>query len=302
MADLSVQYCGTTLASPLLVSASPLTATLPAARALQEAGAAGVVLPSLFEESVNSDSQLLDAYCDRLKQYKDELDIPVFASLNGVTQGGWLDHAERLQQAGCDGIELNIYYVAANVNESSDQIERRYIDLVYQLRSHIGLPMAVKLSQHFSSVAHLIKRLEDTGIDAVVLFNRFYQPDFDIETLTVTPSLQLSTSQELLLRVRWVALLRQQVRLGLAVTGGVHEVPDLIKALLAGADAVQLCSVLFAKGNSELARLRDGLEQWLEDHNHSAVTEIQGIMSQGRLRDPSVLERANYREVLQQNS
>lgn len=302
MADLSSLYCGIKLANPLLVSASPLTAELASAKQLQSAGASGIVLPSLFEEAVRRDASVLSKYSDKIKSYKDALSIPVFGSLNGITEGGWLDHAAKLEQAGCDGIELNIYYVAANVNESSDQIERRYIDLVYKLRAQIKVPVSVKLTHQFSSVAHLVKRLEDTGINGVVLFNRFYLPDIDVESMTVSPTLQLSNSTEALLRIRWIGILRDQVNLSLAATGGIHTLDDVLKTLLAGADAVQLCSVLFQKGISEVGHLRDQLDQWLDSKGHESVDAIRGLMSYGRVGDPSGFERANYLQVLEHNS
>lgn len=302
MADLSSVYCGLTLANPFIASASPLTAELSSVKQLQQAGAAAVVLPSLFEESVKHKASVLDDYADKIKSYKDALNVPVIASLNGITEGGWLEHAARLEKAGCDAIELNIYYIAANVNESSDQIERRYIDLVYKLRSHIGVPIAVKLTHQFSSVAHLVKRLEDTGVDGVVLFNRFYLPDIDIDSMKVLPSLQLSSSNEALLRIRWIGLLRDQVRLSLSATGGMHCLDDALKALLVGADSIQLCSVLFQKGVGEINRLRDQLEQWLDEKGHDGVDNIKGTMSYGRVPDPSAFERANYLQVLEENS
>ena len=302
MADLSSVYCGLFLKNPLIVSASPLTAELASAKQLQSAGAGALVLPSLFEESVRADEALLSRYADKIKSYKDALDIPVIASLNGITEGGWLDHAKYLEQAGCDAIELNIYYIAASVKESSDQIERRYIDLVYKLRAQIGVPIAVKLTHQFSSVAHLVKRLEDTGVNGVVLFNRFYLPDIDVETMSVTPSLQLSNSSEALLRIRWIGLLRDQVNLSMAATGGMHNLDDLLKTLLVGADAIQLCSVLFERGIDELGRLRDQLEHWLDQKGYDGVESIKGLMSYGRVKDPSGFERANYLQVLEKNS
>ena len=302
MADLSSLYCGLSLSNPFVASASPLTADLASAKQLQGAGAGALVLPSLFEESVQKDTSLLTRYADKIKAYKDALDIPVIASLNGITEGGWLDHAAFLQEAGCDAIELNIYYIAASVRESSDQIERRYIDLVYKLRAQIAVPIAVKLSHQFSSVAHLVKRLEDTGVNGVVLFNRFYLPDIDVESMSVTPSLQLSNSSETLLRIRWIGLLRDQVQLSLAATGGMHTLDDFLKTLLVGADAVQLCSVLFEQGIDELKRLQEQLEAWLERKGYDGVHAIKGLMSYGQVKDPSGFERANYLQVLEHNS
>ena len=299
---LSTRYCGIHLDSPLIASASPLTAELASAQQLAQAGVGAIILPSLFEEAVNADIQHLNQYVDRVKQYKDSLQIPVIGSLNGITEGGWLDHAARLQQAGCDALELNIYYVAANARESSDHIERRYIDLVYKLRAEIGIPVSVKLTYQFSSIAHLVKRLEDTGIDGVVLFNRFYQPDIDLETLTITPTVHLSHSTETLMRIRWIAILRDQVKLSLGATGGFHTVEDILKALLVGADAVQLCSVLFQKGTEEVQRLLAGLQDWMSRKGYDSVHELQGKLSYGNLKDPSGFERTNYLTVLEKNS
>jgi dihydroorotate dehydrogenase (fumarate) len=301
MADLSTHYCGLQLTNPLIVAASPLTAELASVKQLAGAGAAAIVLPSLFEEAVQANGRCLTAYADKIKSYKDVLSIPVIASLNGVTEQGWLEHANTLQQAGCDAIELNVYYVAANVNESSDQVERRYIDLAYKLRAQMRVPVIMKLSHQFSAPAHLVKRLEETGVSGVVLFNRFYQPDIDLEQLTMSPALQLSTSAEALLRIRWIGMLRDQVGLSLAASGGIHTADDVLKALLVGADAVQLCSVLLKHGTAPLTELRQQLDQWLEAKGYASVQQIQGRMSYGRLPDPSGFERENYLQLLAQN-
>lgn len=299
---LSTRYCGLHLDSPLIASASPLTAELASAQKLEQAGAGAIILPSLFEEAVRADVGNLNHYIDRIKQYKDTLRIPVIGSLNGITEGGWLEQAAKLEQSGCDALELNIYYVAANAKESSDHIERRYIDLVYKLRAEIGIPVSVKLTYQFSSIAHLVKRLEDTGIDGVVLFNRFYLPDIDLETLTITPTLQLSNSTEALMRIRWIAILRDQVNMSLAATGGFHTVEDILKAILVGADAVQLCSVLFQQGVGEVERLLAGVAEWMDRKGYDSIHALKGKMSYGNLKDPSGFERTNYLSVLEKNS
>lgn len=299
---LSTRYCGLQLKTPLIASASPLTAELASAQRLEAVGVSAIVLPSLFEEAVRADVRNLDQYVDRIKRYKDSLGIPVIASLNGITEGGWLEQAARLEQSGCDALELNIYYVAASAKESSDHIERRYIDLVYKLRAHIGIPVSVKLTYQFSSIAHLVKRLEETGIDGVVLFNRFYLPDIDLETLTINPTLDLSHSSEALMRIRWIAILRDQVNLSLAATGGFHTVDDILKALLVGADAVQLCSVLFQQGVDEVERLLAGMQEWMARKGYDSVHAMKGKMSYGNLKDPSGFERSNYLSVLAHNS
>lgn len=302
MADISTEYCGLQLKSPLMASASSLTGDLATAKQLQSAGAAGIVLPSLFEEELQHNPQRLHAYLDKIKSFKDSLDIPVVASLNGVSDAGWLEHSESLEQAGCDALELNVYYIAADASESSDQIERKYINLVYKLRSQIRIPISVKLTHQFSSVSNMVKRLEGTGIDGVVLFNRFYQPDIDLESLTVTPTLSLSDASESLLRVRWIAMLRDQVALSLCASGGFHCVDDIVKALLVGADCVQLCSVLFQSGVDEVQRLLAGIQHWLESSKFKSVKELQGQLSYANLADPSGYERQNYLQVLESNN
>lgn len=299
--DLSTRYCGLALNSPLIASASPLTAELASARQLEAAGVGAIVLPSLFEEMVKADPLQLKRYVDRIARYKDGLSIPVIGSLNGVTEGGWLEQAARLEQAGCDALELNVYYIAASVRESSDHIERRYIDLSYKLRSHIGIPVSLKLTHQFSSIAHLVKRLEEAGVDGVVLFNRFYLPDIDLETLNISPTLHLSTSDESLLRIRWIAILREQVKLSLAATGGFHDVNDVLKAFLVGADAVQLCSVLFQRGADEVGRLLNALQAWMQARGYESLAALRGKLSYGNLADPSGYERANYVSVIEHN-
>lgn len=296
--DFRTRYCGLSLKNPLVASASPLTGELASVQKLAKAGVGAIVLPSLFEESVQADPKALTRYVDRIRQFKDALSIPVIGSLNGITEGGWLEQASRLETAGCDALELNVYYVAASVDEGSDDIERRYIDLAYKLRAEIGIPVSMKLTFQFSSIAYLVKRLEETGIDGVVLFNRFYQPDIDLESLTVKPVLQLSNSSEVLMRTRWIAILRDQVKLSLAATGGFHSADDIAKALLAGADAVQLCSVLFQQGLDEVARLKDGLQAWMEQKKFASVQSLQGMLSYGNLKDPAGFERLNYLDVL----
>ncbi|HVL01584.1 MAG TPA: dihydroorotate dehydrogenase-like protein [Dongiaceae bacterium] len=300
--DLTTRYCGLNLKNPLVASASPLTATLASAQQLEAAGIGAVILPSLFEEAVKADTKQLPQYLDQVRRYKDTLSVPVIGSLNGITESGWLEQAAQLEQSGCDALELNIFYVAADARESGDLIERRYIDLVYKLRSHIGIPVSVKLIHQFSSIAHLVKRLEETGADGVVLFNRFYLPDIDLDTLSVTPVLQLSAPTEALLRIRWIAILREQVKLSLAATGGFHTVPDILKAILAGADAVQLCSVLFQRGVKEVENLLQGLQEWLQAKGYHSLRDIQGKLSYGHLADPSGYERSNYVSVIEHNS
>lgn len=298
MVDLSTTYCHLSLKNPLIVSASPLTGSLESVCALEQAGAAALVMPSLFEEAIQADANQLLTYLDRVRQFKSELSIPIIGSLNGITEGGWLEHAEKLEQAGCDALELNIYYVAANINETSDSVERHYIDLVYQLRSKIGIPISVKLSHHFSSLANLVKRLEETGIDGAVLFNRFYVPDIDLDSLEIEPKLALSHPNEALLRIRWIAILREQVRLSLAATGGFHDAESMIKALLVGADAVQFCSVLLKKDITEVTKILKELTDWMAKNDFSSINDMKGKLSYGNAANPSAFERQNYLQLL----
>ncbi|OIQ84362.1 NAD-dependent dihydropyrimidine dehydrogenase subunit PreA [mine drainage metagenome] len=326
MVDLSTQYLGLKLANPLVPSASPLSRDLDTARRLEDAGAGAIVMYSLFEEKITHDEHhaarffhqqaighaeaesfhpvpgdftgYVDTYLEQLRRLKSALDIPVIASLNGTSLEGWLDYGAQLQQAGADALELNVYHVAASMDESGADIERRYVELLAESKRHVSLPIAMKLSSQFSAPIHLALQLEAAGADGLVLFNRFYQPDIDLETLQVVPRLELSTSSESGLRIRWVALLHGRVRLSLAVTGGFHTAQDVIKALLAGADVTQLCSALLIHGPGRLGEILDGLGQWLERHEYQSVQQMKGSVSQRHAIDPSAYERVNYISVL----
>ncbi|TPQ29079.1 dihydroorotate dehydrogenase-like protein [Methylomonas koyamae] len=326
MVDLATEYLGLKLAHPLVPSASPLSKDLDSARRLEDAGAAAIVLSSLFEEKIEAEQQqmerflfgqgigygeadsfhplpsqivtYMDQYLDHLQRLKSALQIPVIASLNGTSVGGWIEYGKALQDAGADALELNIYHLAADIAESSETVENRYLDIVRELKRQINIPLAVKLSPQFSSPLHFVERLQQAGADGVVLFNRFYQPDIDLDTLEVVPKLQLSTPAEALLRVRWTALMYGRVRLSLAVTGGFHQADDVIKALLAGADVVHLCSVLLAQGVRKLDEIRSELADWLIEHEYESVAQMKGSVSRQHAIDPSAYERANYIHVL----
>lgn len=326
MVDLTTHYLGLKLANPLVPSASPLTKSLDTARRLEDAGASALVMASLFEEKIESEAQQLERffyqqaighgeadsfhpvpdkvltyqeqYLEHLQELKSALAIPVIASLNGTSLSGWLDYGVALQQAGADALELNIYQLAANGHDSSETVENHYLEIVRELKTQLSIPLTLKLSSQFSSPINFAKRLETAGADGIVLFNRFYQPDIDLETLQVVPKLELSTSSEALLRIRWTALLYGRVRLSLAVTGGFHQAPEALKALLAGADVVHLCSVLLERGTAYLATLLQALEDWLDAHEYSSVTQLKGSVSQQHAIDPSAYERANYVQVL----
>lgn len=326
MVDLSTQYLGLSLAHPLVPSASPLSKNLDGARRLEDAGAAAIVLPSMFEEKIEAEMQQMERffygqslghgeadsfhpvphevltyqeqYLGNLQQIKQALHIPVIASLNGTSAGGWIEYGKALQDAGADALELNIYYLAANSTESSSSVEQLYLDILQELRAQVAIPLALKLSPQFSSPVHFAQRLQAAGANGMALFNRFYQPDIDLETLQVVPKLELSTPAEALLRIRWTALMYGRVNLSLAVTGGFHETPDVIKAILAGADVVHLCSALLEKGVGRLTEIRSELAQWMEAHEYQSVAQMKGSVSQQHAIDPGAYERANYVQVL----
>lgn len=326
MVDLSTEYLGLKLANPLVPSASPLSRDLATAMRLEDAGAAAIVMYSLFEEKITHEEQHMarfihqqaighaeaqsfhpvhgnltsyqDEYLEQVQRLKSALDIPVIASLNGTSLGGWIDYGTELQQAGADALELNVYHIAANPEESGSAVEQRYVELLKELKRHVSLPITMKLSPQFSAPIHFARQLEAAGADGLALFNRFYQPDIDLETLQVVPKLELSTSAEALLRIRWVALLHGKVKLSLAVTGGFHTAEDIVKALLAGADVTHLCSALLAHGPDHLEVVLNGLSQWLEQHEYQSVQQMKGSVSQRHAIDPSAYERVNYISVL----
>jgi dihydroorotate dehydrogenase (fumarate) len=322
MVELHTRYLGLDLPSPLVASASPLTGTLDGLRRLETAGAAAVVLPSLFEEQLTLEAdqvgRLLEAGADSLsaaltlddynagpygylalvEKARATLQIPVIASLNGVTPGTWVKHASLLEEAGADALELNIYYVSSSPKVDAPEVERRYLELVGSVRQTIGIPLAVKLSPYFSSVANLTRQLVQAGADGLVLFNRFYQPDLDLETLEVTPRLVLSTSDELRLPLRWIAILYKEVPASLAASTGVHTAADAVKVLMAGADVAMMTSALLRHGPEHLRAVEAGLRDWLEEHGMQTVGHLRGMRSQRSVRDPAAWERANYITML----
>jgi len=326
MVDLTTNYIGLKLANPLVPSASPLSKDVDSAKRLEDAGSSAVVMYSLFEEKIEAEAQQMERffyqqaighgeadsfypmpdniqtyqeqYLEQLQKLKSALAIPVIASLNGTSLSGWIEYGKQLQQAGADALELNIYHMAANADESGDDVENRYLDILRELKGHVSLPITMKLSSQFSSPIHFAKRLEAAGADGIVLYNRFYQPDIDLETLEVLPKLELSSPSEALLRIRWIAMLYGRTQLSLAVTGGFHETPDVLKALLAGADVVHLCSVLLKQGVGRLTEILAELELWLIEHEYESISQLKGSVSQQHAIDPSAYERANYVQVL----
>ena len=324
--DLSTDYLGFKLENPLVASASPLSRGLDSARKLEDAGAAAIVMYSLFEEELRqqeestsrfminqgighaeADSFLpfdsgfqhgLDQYLEQLSALKRALKIPVIASLNGTSLDGWVDHGKLLQAAGADALELNVYYLSADINESGAEVEARYLELLRELRQHVSVPIAMKLSPYFSGLANFIKSLEQAGADGVVLFNRFYQPDIDLDNLQVTSQLQWSKSADACLSLRWVALLYGKLKLSLATTSGVHNAGDVLKLILAGADATQLCSVLLKHGPEYLATIKSDLLSWLDRHDVASIADLKGALSQQRCANPGIFERSNYINLL----
>ncbi|MEX2329081.1 MAG: dihydroorotate dehydrogenase-like protein [Nitriliruptoraceae bacterium] len=326
--DLSTRYLGFTLRSPVVASASPMTGDVSSLRALDAAGVGAVVLPSLFEEQISGEADglaryltssagahaeapegyvpdLLDGYNDGAVRYlrlvraaKDAVGVPVIASLNGTSRGGWTHYAAMVAEAGADAVELNVYRVAADAKISGAQIETETLEMVQAVVAAAGVPVAVKLSPFWSSLAHLATRLIDAGASGLVLFNRFYQPDIDLQTLSVSPSLHLSDSHELRLPLRWCAILRGRIHASIAATTGVHTPDDVAKVLLAGADVAMTTSALLRNGPGHAGVLIDGLTSWLEGHGYGSVEEAIGAVSQARVTDPSAFERANYLETI----
>lgn len=324
--DLSTTYLGFALPHPFMPGASPMVDDLDTVRRLEDSGAAAIVMHSLFEEQLageylahtlyttgpsESFPEALtyapasadfvlgpDAYLEQLRRIKAAVAVPVIASLNGREWGGWLAYSRLLAEAGADALELNVYDLATDPHESAAMVEDRLLAMVRAVRANVAIPIAIKLSPYFSALAHLAGQLDECGVDGLVLFNRFYQADLDIEQLEVTPRLQLSDSSELLLRITWLAVLSPQLRASLAVSGGVHTVSDAIKALMAGAHAVQMVSALLRQGPQHLRELRDGLAEWLEVHEYESMRALQGSMNLQRCPDPRAFSRANYVSVL----
>ncbi|MCS7250985.1 MAG: dihydroorotate dehydrogenase-like protein [Thermoflexus sp.] len=326
MIDLSTTYMGFRLKNPLIASSSPMTEDLEVLRRLEEAGIAAVVLPSLFEEQITRESEMLDyglsygeesfaealryfpdlqdynmgpqGYLEHIRRAKAALCIPVIASLNGVTTGGWIRYARLMEEAGADALELNLYYLPTSSEETSQAVEEGYIRLVRDVTSSVRIPVALKLSPYFSSLPYMARRFEKAGAKALVLFNRFYQPDIDLETLEVVPNLVLSSSHELRERLRWAAILHPQVRLDLAITGGVHTAEDVLKAMMVGARVVTMASALLLHGPEYVQQLLEDIRRWMEEHEYSSIQQMQGSMSRQRVASPAAYERANYMRVL----
>lgn len=325
--NLQTTYLGLNLKNPLVVGASPLGDKLDRARQLEDAGASAIVFHSLFEEQIKRDAEATefhttshaessaeatsyfplqdefvhgpDEYLAHLSKAREALSIPVIASLNGVTPGGWLEYAKRIEEAGADALELNLYHVPTDPAESAAAVESRLIQTVEGLHSHIKIPLSVKLSPYHTAPVHFTNQLVKAGARGLVLFNRFFQPDIDIELLEASPRLQLSESTELLLRLRWLAILEGQCEADLALTGGVHNTQDAIKSLMAGATVIQLVSSLLRHGPSHLSSLLESLQDWLTQHEYESIAQLRGCMSLKHCPDPAAYERGNYMRILQ---
>jgi dihydroorotate dehydrogenase (fumarate) len=323
--DLTTQYLGLTLPHPLMLGASPLVDDLGAVRRAEDVGAAAIVMHSLFEEQINHDRGAYEhlarheesfaealyfaphrgefklgpqEYLEQIRRIKDAVKIPVIASLNGTTNTGWLEYAKLIDQAGADALELNAYRVATDPDEAADDIEKTAAEMLSTVKAQTRLPVAVKLSPYHTSLAHFARRLESAHADGLVLFNRFYQPDLDLDALEVTHRLEFSTSADILLRLRWLAILSAQMKLSFAVSGGVHSVEDIVKVIMTGADAVQLVSEILKHGVHRFAELRSGLEHWLEMHEYRSLAQARRSMNLTNCPDPKVYERTSYMRIL----
>ena len=326
MVDLTSTYLGLKLKNPLVASSSPLSHKVETVRQLEEAGAAAVVLYSLFEEQIIQESLRLhedltrgtyqfaeamtylpeigvysigpDAYVEHLQKVKQATQFPVIGSLNGVSTGGWIDYAQKIEQAGADALELNLYYLSTDPDLTSAELEETYLTLVRDVCERIKIPVAVKLSPFFTALPNFAKRLVSAGANGLVLFNRFYQPDFDLEELEVVPNLILSNSHELRLPLRWIAILYGRVNADLALTSGVHSATDMIKAVMAGASVSMVASELLQNGVARTGVMLSDLEAWMEEHEYVSIQQMKGSMSQQAVAEPAAFERANYMKVL----
>lgn len=324
--DLSTTYLGLKLRSPLMPSAGPLTRELDEIKRAEDAGASAVVLPSVFEEQLRHETAELevmlekgaesyaealnyfpqvgeyrvgpDEYLELVQQAKSTTRLPVIASLNGTSVGGWTEYARQIQQAGADALELNIYYIPTDPDLPGAEVEKTYLDILRSVKAAVTLPVAVKLGPYFSNMANMARQLDRAGADGLVLFNRFYQPDIDLENLEVEHSILLSTPQARRLPLRWIAILHGRVRCSLAATSGIHTAYDALKMLMAGADVTMLCSVLLRKGMAQIAVIEQEMKRWMEEHEYESVAQLKGSMSQLKCPDPTAFERAQYMRII----
>ncbi len=325
--DLTTTYLGMKLKNPVVPSASPLSKDLDKVKRLEESGAAAITLWSLFEEEIESEQLELfyrttlhsesyaealsyfpefpeykvgpETYLEHIRKIKETVHIPVIASINGKSLGGWVDFAKKIEQAGADALELNIYFLATDINISGAEIDKMYIDIVSEVRKAVKIPIAVKLSPYFSSTAWLANELVKAGANGLVLFNRFYQPDIDLENLEVVPNVILSTSFANRLPLRWIAILYGRVNADLAATSGISTAEDVIKMIMAGASVTQMFSALIKFGEKHIARVLNDIQKWMEEHEYESIEQMKGSMSHKAVENPAAFERANYMKILQ---
>lgn len=324
--DLSTTYLGLPLKNPIVPSAGPLSHSIDSMKRLEDAGASAMVMYSLFEEQIAHDAAELDhyllygtesfaesltyfpeasdynvgpeEYVQLLRKAKEALSIPVIGSLNGITPGGWIRFAKKIEEAGADALELNVYYLPTDPDLPSGEVEDRYLAVLHEVKRTIHIPVAMKLSPYFSSFAHFAHRLDIAGADGLVLFNRFYQPDIDIEALEVVPRVILSTPMAMRLPLRWIAILHGKIKGSLAATSGIHVAEDVIKMLMAGADVTMMCSTLLKNGPEQITKVLADIDRWMLEHEYHSVAQMKGSMSQKSVADPAAFERANYMKAL----
>lgn len=327
MVDLRTRYLGLELAHPIVASASPLSKDEGGVKRLEDGGAAAVVMSSLFEEQLRQEAAAVDylmtfgaqshgeaadyfpnvqfrvgpeRYLELLRRAREAVRIPVIASLNGVTSEGWIDYAKQLHQAGAAAIELNVYYLPSDLTETGAEVEQRYLDILRAVKAVVPIPVAMKLGPFFSAFGHMARSLDEAGADGLVLFNRFYQPDFDLEKMEVAPDLELSSPSEIRLPLRWIAVLHGKIKASLAATTGVHTAREVLKYILAGADVVMSTSAVLRHGPAHFRTLVNELQQWLEQRGYISVSQLRGAMSQSKVRDPAAFTRSNYIHMLEQ--
>jgi len=324
--DLTTRYLGLNLRTPLVPSASPLSDDLDNVKRMEDCGASAVVLHSLFEEQVRSEQDTIqyhlaygtdsfpesltffpepadfisgpEEYLSKIKKAKDTVRIPIIASLNGTAIGAWVDYAKKIEQAGADALELNLYSIPTDMDKTAAEVEQTYIDIAKAVKEVVQIPVAIKLSPFFSNVANMAKRLDQTGVNGLVLFNRFYQPDINLEELEIETNIHLSTPQDMRLPLRWVAILYGRIKADLAATSGIHSAADVLKMLMVGADVTMLCSVLFSRGVGIIREIEMDLANWLSEHDYQSVRQLQGSMSQKYCADPGAFERAHYMKAI----
>lgn len=326
--DLSTTYLGLKLKNPVVPSASPLSREIDTMKKMEDAGAAAIVLYSLFEEQINLEAQELDhfltagsesfpealsyfpqvddyymgpeEYLEHVVSAKSSLDIPIIGSINGVSAGGWMEYAKKIEAAGADALELNIYYIPTDPYLTGSDIENVYLDDLKRVKNSVKIPVAVKLSPFFSNISYMVRKLDEAGADGFVLFNRFYQPDLNIENLEVEPKINLSSSDDILLPLRWIGIFYGRLKASIAATSGIHRAEDVIKMIMAGADVTMMCSALLKNGITLIQDVIEGMVNWMETHDYDSVTQMKGSMCQKSIAEPAAFERANYMKAINQ--